>query len=143
MPSEYTYGIHHDLSREALFFLIVVEETRKETGIDDIVGIGAVLLGQRFIPTRGKFAGAVKGTSYASVMSRRLLPFDFKHKFLPTVTSFKSLVLLQIKFTRNLGTFVSRAIPGVGWAILASDVAAIIYRSVNAYNQLVTLEDRL
>lgn len=102
-----------------------------------------VLLGQRYIPTRSKFAGAVKGTSVASVVSRRLLPYEFKRGVLPTVTSFKSLILLRIKFTRSLGAFVGRAIPGVGWVILATDVSTILYRSVVAYNQLAKPEDRL
>lgn len=143
MPNEYKYGIHEGLSREELFFLIVIDETSKELGVDDVVGVASILLGQRFIPTRGKFAGAVKGTSVASVVSRRLLPYELKHRILPTATSFKSLILLRIKFTRSLGAFVGRAIPGVGWVILASDVSIIIYRSVIAYNGLVKPEDRL
>nr|WP_240702508.1 hypothetical protein [Trinickia terrae] len=86
---------------------------------------------------------AVKGTSVASVVSRRLLPYELEHKILPTVTSFESLFLLRIKFTRSLGVFVGRAIPGVGWVILAADVSTIIYRSVTAYNSLAKPEDRL
>lgn len=143
MSNQYTYGMHTGLSREELFCLVVIEETCKELGIDDVVGVGMVLLGQRFIPTRSKFNGAVKGTSIASVVSRRLLPYELKHRILPTVTSFKSLILLRIKFTRSLGAFVGRAIPGVGWVLLASDVSIITYRSINAYNALVKQEDRL
>ena len=135
--------MHTGLSREELFCLVVIDETCKQLGIDDVVGVGMVLLGQRFIPTRGKFNGAVKGTSVASVVSRRLLPYELKHRILPTVTSFKSLILLRIKFTRSLGAFVGRAIPGVGWVLLASDVSTITYRSVNTYNGLVKQEDRL
>lgn len=143
MRSEYRYGIHADLGREELFFLIAIDETCKQIGVDDVVGVGMVLLGQRFIPTRSKFNGAVKGTSVASVVLRRLLPYEFKHRILPTVTSFGSLMLLRIKFTRNLGVFAGRAIPGVGWVILAADVSQIIYRSINAYNRLVKPEDRI
>ncbi|WP_254596409.1 STM2901 family protein [Burkholderia pseudomultivorans] len=112
-------------------------------GTDDAVGIAMVLSGQRFIPTRGKFAGAVKGTSIASIVSRRMLPYELKQRILPTVTSFTSLILLRIKFTRNIGAFVGRAIPGVGWVILASDVTMITYRSVTTYNSMVKPEDRL
>jgi hypothetical protein len=137
------YGIHQDLSPEALFFLVAVDETCKALGVEDMVGVAAILLGQRFVPTRGKFAGAVKGTSIASVVCRRLLPYEFKSFYLPTVTSFKSLLLLRLKFTRNLGAFVGRAIPGVGWVILASDVWTIMHRSIIAYNRLVKPEDQL
>ncbi|WP_449182729.1 STM2901 family protein [Trinickia sp. YCB016] len=143
MPNEYRYGIHDGLSREELFLLVAIDETCKQLGVDDVVAVGAILAGQRFIPTRGKFNGAVEGTSVASVVSRRLLPYELEHKILPTVTSFESLFLLRIKFTRSLGVFVGRAIPGVGWVILAADVSTIIYRSVNAYNSLAKPEDRL
>lgn len=102
-----------------------------------------ILLGQRFIPTRGKFANAVKGTSVASVVSRRLLPYELKHRILPTVTSFKSLVLLRIKFTRSIGAFVGRAIPGVGWVLVLTDVTMITHRSIESYNRIAKPEDRL
>ncbi|KVD37256.1 hypothetical protein WS61_24655 [Burkholderia sp. ABCPW 11] len=143
MASTYRYGIHEGLSRDALFFLIFIEETGKALGVDDAVGVAMVLLGQRFIPTRGKFANAVKGTSIASVVSRRLLPYELKHRILQTVTSFRSLIMLRIKLTQNIGAFVGRAVPGVGWAILATDVALITYRTIGAYNSMVKPEDRL
>ncbi len=101
-----------------------------------------ILLGQRFVPTRGKFGGAVKGTSVASRVSGKLLPYEFKYKILPTVTSFKSLLLLKIKFTRELGAFVGRAVPVVGWVIAATDISIMMYRSTAKYNGLVKHEDR-
>ncbi|NRO97768.1 hypothetical protein GWC77_17745 [Paraburkholderia sp. NMBU_R16] len=143
MDNAYRYGIHDGLTPAELFFLIVLDETCKQAGVEDVVSVSMVLLGQRFIPTRGKFNGAVKGTSVASVVSRRLLPYEIKHKVLPTVTSFTSLVLLRIKFTQNLGVFVGRAIPGIGWVLLASDVSIIVFRSINVYNSIVKAEDRL
>jgi hypothetical protein len=78
MSNQYKYGIHDGLSREEIFFLIVIDETCKQLGVDDFAGVASVLLGQRFIPTRGKFSGAVKGTSIASVVSRRVLPYELK-----------------------------------------------------------------
>lgn len=143
MPNTYAYGIHEGLSREELFFLIFIDETCKQLGIDDAVGVAMILLGQRFIPTRGKFAGAVKGTSVASVLSRRLLPYELKHRILPTVTSFKGLILLRIKFTNSIGAFVGRAIPGVGWVLVLTDVTMITHRSIESYNRIATPEDRL
>ncbi|WP_206997482.1 STM2901 family protein [Trinickia mobilis] len=143
MNNTYRYGIHQNLTPQELFFIVLLDETCKQLGIDDLVGISMVLVGQPFIPTRGKFNGAVKGTSIASVVSRRVLPFELKHKVLPTVTSFTSLALLRIKFTNNLGAFVGRTIPGVGWVLLASDVSIIIFRSVAAYQKMVKPEDRI
>ncbi|WP_080438215.1 STM2901 family protein [Burkholderia ubonensis] len=126
-----------------LFCLIVIDVACDELGIDDVVGVAMILLGQRFLPTRGKFGGAVKGTSVASRVSRKLLPYEVKHKILPTVTSFKSLMLLRVKFTRELGVFVGRAIPVVGWVITAVDISIIMHRSGVKYNGLVKPEDRL
>ncbi|MBN3770666.1 STM2901 family protein [Burkholderia sp. Se-20378] len=143
MANTYKYGIHDGLSRESLLFLIFIEETGKALGVSDAVGIGMVLLRQRFVPTRGKFTNAVKGTSIASVVSRRILPYELKHRLLPTVTSFTSLIMSRIKFTRNIGAFVGRAIPGVGWVMLATDVSVITYRTVGTYNSMVTPGDRL
>lgn len=114
-----------------------------ETGIADVVGASMILAGSRFIPTRGKFGGAVKGTSVASKVSRSLLPFELKHRILPTFTSWTSVVLLRVKLTSHLGVFVGRAIPGVGWVITASDVVRIGYKTVATYNRLVKREDRL
>lgn len=122
---------------------MVVDETIDELGISDVVGVAMVLSGQRFIPTSGKFAGAVKGTSLASQWSRRFLPYEIKYRILPTFTSFKSAALFRLKMTKEIGVFVGRAIPGVGWVITAADAATIAYRTIVKYNQLVKQEDRL
>ncbi|KXU86259.1 hypothetical protein CI15_17450 [Paraburkholderia monticola] len=143
MSNTYNYGIHSDLTPTQLFFLIAVDQTMAETGISDVVGASMILAGSRFIPTRGKFGGAVKGTSVASKVSRSLLPFELKHRILPTFTSWTSVVLLRVKLTSHLGVFVGRAIPGVGWVIAASDVVRIGYKTVDTYNRLVKREDRL
>lgn len=143
MPNTYTYGIHTDLSPVELFFLIAVDETMDELGVSDAVGVAMILAGSRFLPTRGKFAGAVKGTSIASKLSRSLLPYEIKHRILPTFTSWTSVVLLRVKLTSHIGVFVGRAIPGVGWVITAADVGVIGYKTVVEYNRRVKQEDRL
>jgi hypothetical protein len=114
-----------------------------ELGISDAVGVSMILAGSRFLPTRGKFAGAVKGTSIASKLSRTLLPFEIKQRILPTFTSWTSVVLLRVKLTSHIGVFVGRAIPGVGWVITAADVGIIGYKTVVEYNRRVKQEDRL
>lgn len=45
--------------------------------------------------------------------------------------------------TRNIGKFVGRAVPVVGWAMAAHDAATISIRSVRHYNRLVKQEDRI
>lgn len=43
----------------------------------------------------------------------------------------------------NIGTFVGRTVPVVGWLILAYDVSRISAESVITYNKIVRVEDRL
>jgi len=45
--------------------------------------------------------------------------------------------------TNNLGAFVGRTIPVIGWVLLASDVAQITYKTVNTYNTIARKEDRV
>ncbi|WP_404987814.1 STM2901 family protein [Caballeronia sp. LZ043] len=122
MSNLYQYGIHDKLSPSELFFLIVLDETCKQTGVD------VSLVSRR--------------TSVASMVSRSLLPVEIKYRILPTITSFSSVFALRIKFTRNLGAFVGRAIPGVGWVLLANDVSSIMWRASLVYNSTVKPEDR-
>jgi len=130
-----------DLSREELFMWICIDQTLEQLGGQDLAAAAAVLSGQPFLPTRGKFGGATRGTSVASVVSRRLirqqLPFA-----LPTITG-ASLRTLKLTFTRSLGAFVGRLVPGVGWTVLAYDVVQIMSKSVMQYNALATPDDRL
>ncbi|CCJ78744.1 Putative membrane protein [Cronobacter muytjensii 530] len=50
---------------------------------------------------------------------------------------------LKIFWVNNLGAFVGRAVPVLGWIILAKDVSLISYNTVNHYNKLVRKEDRI
>lgn len=143
MSNKYSYGIHRDLAPVELFFLIAIDETMDELGITDAVGVAMILSGSRLLPTRGKFAGAVKGTSVASKLSRSLLPYEIKHRILPTFTSWTSVMLFRVKLTNHIGVFVGRAIPGIGWVITAADAAMIAHKTVVEYNRRVKPEDRL
>lgn len=141
MPIQYSYNTLTNLSREELFFWIAVDQTLEQLGGADIAAAAAVLSGQPFLPTRGKFAGATKGTSVASVVSRHLLKQQLPFA-LPTLTG-ASLSTLKITFTKSLGAFVGRLVPGVGWSILAYDVVQIIRKTLFQYNTRVRKEDQL
>ncbi|MDA8445062.1 STM2901 family protein [Paracidovorax valerianellae] len=141
MPNTYNYHDLTNLPPEELFLWIAIDQTLDQLGGADIAAAAAVLSGQPFLPTRGKFGGATKGTSIASVVSRKMLqqrmPFA-----LPTITG-ASLRTLKITFTRSLGAFVGRLVPGVGWTVLAYDVFQIINKSITVYNSIAMKEDRL
>ena len=139
--SNYCYQGMNGLSAGELFFWIMVDKAQEQLGVKDLVAMFAVIAGQPILPTRGKFSGATKGTSIASVASRRLLNIELKRKILPTVTN-QSIRSFRILFTKNIGKFVGRAVPVVGWVILAYDVTVITANTVSEYNQRVTLEDQ-
>nr|WP_232448365.1 hypothetical protein [Burkholderia ubonensis] len=101
-----------------------------------------ILAGWLVLPTRQKFGGATKGTSVASVMARSLFRYQLNRNVLPTVT-LQSIKSFRIILTRKLSVFVGRAVPGVGWALLARDVFAIVHGTVSKYNSLVKHEDRV
>ena len=141
MPNLYQYNNLVNLLCEELFLWVAIDQTLEQLGGVDIAAAAAILSGQPFLPTRAKLGGATKGTSLASVASRNLirqkLPFA-----LPMITG-ASLGTLKISFTRNLGAFVGRLVPGVCWTILAYDVFQIIEKTVRKYNSLVRSEDKI
>lgn len=75
-------------------------------------------------------------------MSRSLFRYELKKKVLPTFT-LNSIKRLRWILTHKLSTFVGRTLPGVGWVLLANDVAQIGYHTVIQYNRIVSPEDRM
>ncbi|MBR8057115.1 STM2901 family protein [Burkholderia dolosa] len=142
MNNTYAFGIHRDLTPMELFFLVFIDETCKELGVDDVAAVVAIVAGQNWMPTRAKPFGTTPGTSVASILSRKYLDYDLKKKILPTLTN-ASVKRLRFILVRNIGVFVGRAVPVVGWAIAAKDVTMISIRSVSRYNALVRPEDKV
>ncbi|WP_310634424.1 STM2901 family protein [Paraburkholderia sp.] len=138
----YRYEEHDHLTPQALFFCVMVEETCKALGVEDIAAVIAILAGQPVLPTRGKFGGATKGTSIASRVSRALLDYDFERNILPTLTN-ASILKLRFRMVNNLGVFVGRWTPLIGWSMTAYDVVKIAVLTLVHYNQLVNPEDRI
>ncbi|RQV12368.1 hypothetical protein DF018_35825 [Burkholderia cenocepacia] len=142
MNNTYAFGTHRDLTPMELFFLIFIDETCKELGVDDVAAVVAIVAGQNWMPTRAKPFGTTPGTSVASILSRKYLDYDLKKKILPTLTN-ASVKRLKFILVRNIGVFVGRAVPVVGWVIAAKDVTMISIRSVLRYNALVKPEDKV
>ncbi|CAD9218822.1 conserved hypothetical protein [Burkholderia cenocepacia] len=142
MNNTYAFGTHRDLTPMELFFLVFIDETCKELGVDDVAAVVAIVAGQNWMPTRAKPFGTTPGTSVASILSRKYLDYDLKKKILPTLTN-ASVKRLKFILVRNIGVFVGRAVPVVGWVIAAKDVTMISIRSVSRYNALVKPEDKV
>ena len=43
----------------------------------------------------------------------------------------------------KIGTFTGRAIPVVGWILLANDVSQITYRTIRDYNRIARGADKI
>ncbi|MDN7429532.1 STM2901 family protein [Burkholderia sp. AU45388] len=142
MNNTYAFGTHRDRTPMELFFLVFIDETCKELGVDDVAAVVAIVAGQNWMPTRAKPFGTTPGTSVASILSRKYLDYDLKKKILPTLTN-ASVKRLKFILVRNIGIFVGRAVPVVGWVIAAKDVTMISIRSVSRYNALVKPEDKV
>ena len=141
MPNLYHYNTLTNLSREELFLWVAIDQTPEQLGGVDIAAAAAVLSGQPFLPTRAKLGGATRGTSVASVASRHLLKQKLPFR-LPVLTG-ASLSTLKVSYTKSLGAFVGRLVPGVGWTILAYDVVQIMRKTILKYNTLARKEDKL
>ena len=144
LNGRYFYYGMANLTAGELFFWIMVDETLNQLGTDDALAVALVLLGRNDLNTRAKPKGAIKATSRASVISRRI----FKDIQFPYGISLPTLVggpvrNLKVRWVTNLGTFAGRTVPFLGWMILTNDIATIIINTVSHYNKVARNEDKL
>ncbi|MEE4409510.1 MULTISPECIES: STM2901 family protein [unclassified Serratia (in: enterobacteria)] len=137
----YFYRGVSNVSAGELFFWVFLDAVNEQFGASDIVAAASIILGQPTRPTRGKFAGATKGTSIASETARRYLNIELPFR-LPTFTN-ASIKTLKPKFVNNLGAFVGRTVPVLGWVILAYDVSSIAFKATTTYNRIARGSDKI
>ncbi|MBJ2067198.1 STM2901 family protein [Serratia odorifera] len=141
----YFYAGRPNLSAGELFFMVFCETVAEQLGIDDFGVIVAIVSGFNVSETRGKFRGNIPNTSYASRSARKV----FGNKTFPGNVKLPSVVggyppsTIRIILTRKMGTFVGRAVPVVGWIILAKDLTEISFKSVTRYNSIARGNDKL
>ena len=109
------------------------------------MGIVAIVAGLNILPTRTKPRDAIDGTSLASRGSRKFFgnakfPRDIK---LPSIIGGYPPSTLKIRMVAKIGTFMGRAIPVVGWILLANDVSQITYRTIRDYNLIARGVDKI
>lgn len=143
----YFYAGRLNLTASELFFMVFCENVVGQLGLGlvDFGAVVAIVSGRNTLPTRAKPNGAEKGTSYASKASRKVFkkaqfPFGIK---LPSVIGGYPPSTIRIRAVANIGTFTGRAIPVVGWVILASDISQITYRTIRDYNAIARGNDKL
>ncbi|WP_129544316.1 MULTISPECIES: STM2901 family protein [Serratia] len=141
----YFYAGRPNLSAGEMFFMVFCEQVAEQLGVDDFGAIVAIVSGLNVSKTRGKFRGNIEDTSYASrgarkVFGKKTFPGNVK---LPSVVGGYPLSTMRVILTRKMGTFVGRAVPVVGWIILAKDVTEISFKSVTRYNSIARGDDKL
>ncbi|WP_312240702.1 STM2901 family protein [Pantoea sp.] len=145
LDNTYFYAGRSNLTASQLLFMIFCENTANQLGVQDFGAIVAIVAGLNILPTRTKPQGAIDGTSYASRGARQIFgnakfPRGIK---LPTIIGGYPPSKLKIRMVAKIGTFAGRAVPVVGWVILASDVSQITYRTVKEYNDIARGDDKL
>lgn len=146
MPNLYSYEGVDNLEPLQLFFWVATDKIMEQLGVQDVGAAMAIVAGLPIVPTRGKFGGAIRGTSVASITARRFLDYDLPRRVLPTVTfgiNNQGRAFLRTMLHRNIGAFVGRAVPVVGWLIVAWDVGNIVFNTITTYNSIVRREDRI
>ncbi len=91
--------------------------------IGNLRGPALILAGSNIVPTRGKFYGATRGTSLASLFFRKTLPF--KHS---AIYKFSKPIFGG---TSSIGGIFGRATPFVGWGLAGYDGANMWINYVN------------
>lgn len=137
----YSYGTLKDLTPIELYLCLLAEETTKQLGVQDVAAVMSLILEYPFLSTRTKLGGATPEVSVASLICRELLDIRLKKAWLPAVTG--ALSNLKISRTNNIGAFVGRTIPEIGWVIGIYDVLVISTKTTLRYNIAVNPKDRL
>ncbi|CBG90511.1 STM2901 family protein [Citrobacter rodentium] len=138
----YFYKSICNISAGELFFWIFLDKIDEQFGgITDIVAMACIILGLPLLETRGKPYGTTAGTSIASKYLREILNVELPMR-LPTFTN-ANVRTLKPRYVTNLGAFVGRWVPVVGWVIIANDIIQITYKTVSTYNTIVREEDKI
>ncbi|MEQ9885940.1 STM2901 family protein [Pectobacterium zantedeschiae] len=145
LNNTYFYAGRSNLTASQLLFMIFCENTANQLGVQDFGAIVSIVTGLNVLPVSGKLAGAIPDTSMASKGARKLFgnarfPRPIR---LPSVIGGYPPSTLRIKMVSRIGTFAGRAVPVVGWIILASDVSHISYRTLRDYNCIAKGNDKI
>jgi hypothetical protein len=137
MNNTYDFGTHRDLTPMELFFLVFIDETCRELGVDDVAAVVAIVTGQNWMPTRAKPFGTTPGTSVASILSRKYLDYDLKKKILPTLTN-ASVKRLKFILVRNIGVFRFLSLAGSLLPTMSRRSAFVPCRAITRLSSLRT-----
>ena len=79
LKGTYYFNGLNNLSAYELLFWVMVDETEKQLGVKDIIGVASITLGDNSIEVPGKPNTATKGTSHASFFSQNILAINSRN----------------------------------------------------------------
>lgn len=91
----------------------------------------------------GKLGGATFGTSRASLWARKYIKDFTLPRPIPTLVGGPNPFKVKVRTTNNLAAAIGRMVPVVGWAIVASDISLIMWKTMNKYNRIAKEEDKI
>lgn len=141
-PGNWEYEGKWYFNKTDLYIAVLAYNACKQFGITDVGALIAIMSGQTLISTRGKFNEATKGTSYASkYLSKIRIKSPIK---LPSITGYPKIIGgkgLRVTFTKIIGRFLGRAVPIIGWGILAYDISIIFYDTQIEFDTIIGNEN--
>ncbi|CNH61148.1 membrane protein [Yersinia aldovae] len=134
----YFYHGYSNLTPGELFNLIYLENFSNHLDLE-ISAAALILSGQAWVPAPGKPIGAKKGTSIASMLSRKVLN-DMRF---PNGKRLLTPVGNRMQPTNKIGSFVGRYIPWVGYGQLVITLMVVAKETRNKYNLIARPKDRI
>jgi len=132
-----------NLSAGDLAFWSVVDEAKKQLGVEDVLALALIIGGIPFIPTRAKLDArrAIPNTSPISVAMRTMIKYRLSSQW--RSPTWKTMLNGDWAKTNNLGGLIGRWISWLGVLITAYDVITITRKSIWRYNLIVKPEHRV
>nr|WP_242634084.1 hypothetical protein [Pantoea allii] len=96
LDGTYYFNQLPNLTPQELLFWILVDETQKQPGVQDIVAVAGLILGNNNIDVPVKRNTATPGTSVALIFFRKHLSYKFRRRILLMLTA-KSFSLRGLK----------------------------------------------
>jgi RHS repeat-associated protein len=93
----------------------------EQLGLDTLAAAGAAASGANILSTRGKFAGAIPGTSPASRTASAIFGNARLPVRVPTIVGNPLTLSMRIRAASSVARIVGRSVPVVGWGFLAYD----------------------
>lgn len=142
LNNTYFYAGLPNLTPQQLWWAITLVVTSDHLGIS-LLDASLILSGQPILKTRAKPGTATKGTSIASKYLSHWLNYKLPNGIrLPTLTG-KSIDSLRLSSTHNLGRFVGRNVPWLGWVMTSYTVYSIHSDIKDTYNRIALPKDRI